>query len=73
MRPPLAEQLIAHAARTDFTRSALVIWQILLKIFAVPAESYQVVPAVLTHFVNAIGISVMPDTVCPFFGRSEGR
>ena len=71
MCPPLADELVGHAAGPDFAVPLHVIGQVLLEILAIPAAADDVLLAGEEDFVKPPGVVVVAHAFGPFFARSQ--
>ena len=54
VRPPLADELVGHAAGADFARALLVVGQVLLEVLPVPAQLDELLLALLEDAVEPL-------------------
>ena len=55
VRPPLADELVGHAAGADLALALQVVGQVLLEVLPVPAELDELLLALLEDAVEAVG------------------
>src|SRR5208282_3302885 len=71
MSPPLAEQLVRHAAGSHFPRTLEIIGQMLLEILAVPTEAEELFLALLKNRMKLVRDGCLPNSPCPGFPGPE--
>ena len=72
MGPPLADELVGHAAGSDFARHVHVVGQILLEVLAIPAAFDQIRLALEEDVVEAFGGFGVAHPLGPLFAGAEG-
>src|SRR5262249_10886735 len=72
MRPPLADELVSHAAGSNLSGTIRVVWQVLLEVFAVLAQFDQFLLAFLKDAVKSRGGGFISHSARPFLTCAQG-